>query len=608
MKLASGNALIVTLVTIATVVGFIALSINLTKGVSRNVERSAALRQAIDIGDATTEMAFANWRATFIKNFSKDALPSNTFTGTALPSPSPGNFPGAKYTLDKFSVVALDSTWTPLASVSATPPKTMGPNPQNYSYYYLASADVIIPTLTSKNPSSVSDAGNVVARVRRVIEKYRHNKTDKALDYRDDLEIHPGPTFVINGDVHTNGNLWTGHNSLTLNGTTTFGGAWKVDFMPGDSQHLNDTPVAPNWNVRPKQDQATMTYGVDSPNYHKLIEPVATATPAPPGTISTTDPLYPFSFSNAQNYAAKITITDNPDPTKPDIVKIYNTSGIEVTGATGTSADAQLAALFKSVVTTNQTITDNRQGATTGNNKIRVTTLDVGKITDALKSGSYPNVNLSASPVIYISDVNADPNDPTKQRAIRLSNGAILPSGGLTIASSNPVYVQGDYNTGRNGSNEPVSNITPDPTNAPTTNPASPTTLNYTRQPAAVVADAVTILSNAWSDANSAYSTAKNTTVNTAIIAGIVPSGNGYYSGGAENFPRFLENWSGKTLTYYGSMIELYASEQAIGHWGAANVYSPPNRAWYFDTNFLSHPPAGVPYDVDYRRGRWYVD
>ena len=79
---------------------------------------------------------------------------------------------------------------------------------------------------------------------------------------------------------------------------------------------------------------------------------------------------------------------------------------------------------------------------------------------------------------------------------------------------------------------------------------------DYTRKPA-------DILSNSWSDTNSANSTASNTTVNTAIIAGIVPSGNGYYSGGAENFPRFLENWGGKTLTYYGSMIEkLYKSEQ----------------------------------------------
>ena len=39
----------------------------------------------------------------------------------------------------------------------------------------------------------------------------------------------------------------------------------------------------------------------------------------------------------------------------------------------------------------------------------------------------------------------------------------------------------------------------------------------------------------------------------------------GYYSGGVENFPRFLEDWSGKTFTYYGSMLELYNSQQ--GYW-----------------------------------------
>src|SRR5207249_4570218 len=76
---------------------------------------------------------------------------------------------------------------------------------------------------------------------------------------------------------------------------------------------------------------------------------------------------------------------------------------------------------------------------------------------------------------------------------------------------------------------------------------------------------------------------AGNTTVNAAIISGIVPTaaagGDGSYSDGAENFPRFLENWSNATLTYYGSMVELYQSAQSTGEWGKANVYSPP-RGW----------------------------
>ena len=102
---------------------------------------------------------------------------------------------------------------------------------------------------------------------------------------------------------------------------------------------------------------------------------------------------------------------------------------------------------------------------------------------------------------------------------------------------------------------------------------------------------------------------ATNTTVNTAIIAGIVPTapvgGDGSYSGGAENFPRFLENWDSVKLTYYGSMIQLYNSQQSIGKWGSANVYRPPTRQWYFDTNFRTNPPPGSIMLYSYIKGKW---
>ena len=58
---------------------------------------------------------------------------------------------------------------------------------------------------------------------------------------------------------------------------------------------------------------------------------------------------------------------------------------------------------------------------------------------------------------------------------MRLINGGTLPTDGLTVASQNPVYIQGDYNT----------------------------TSASTRGSAAVFADAVTILSNNWKDINS---------------------------------------------------------------------------------------------------------
>jgi len=175
----------------------------------------------------------------------------------------------------------------------------------------------------------------------------------------------------------------------------------------------------------------------------------------------------------------------------------------------------------------------------------------------------------------------------------------------------NPVYIQGDYNTGRTGSSET-------PANSANNGTGSNIVSGYTEQPCAVLGDAVNILSNSWSDSASSSSVssrvASPTTVNTAIVSGIVPtglatSGANSYSGGAENFPRFLEDWSGgKTFTYYGSMVELFQSKQSIGFWGNGNVYSPPNRNWNFDTLFYTQPPPGTLTIVTYSKARWYME
>src|SRR5262245_51373796 len=102
------------------------------------------------------------------------------------------------------------------------------------------------------------------------------------------------------------------------------------------------------------------------------------------------------------------------------------------------------------------------------------------------------------------------------------------------------------------------------------------------------------ILSNSWSDSNSSAAIgsriASNTTVNAAFLSGVMPSG--YqpggsspqygYSGGGNNYPRFLEDWSGKYCTYFGSMVQLFASKSFTGKWDTGNIYSPPNRCWNF--------------------------
>jgi hypothetical protein len=204
--------------------------------------------------------------------------------------------------------------------------------------------------------------------------------------------------------------------------------------------------------------------------------------------------------------------------------------------------------------------------------------------------------NVLSNAVVNISTTTIT-NGPgaLTQSGVRLVNGETLPSRGLTVATPNPLYIKGHYNVAKPGA-------------APTL--ASHNTDNSL--PGSVVADAVTILSTSWNDANSTLGTgsriAANTTVNTAILTGNVPSGTqGRYSGGVENFPRFLENWGGKTLTYNGSLVCMFPSKVATTPWGGGGVYSPPNRDWAFDVNFTDSTklPPNTPQIRSMIRAGW---
>lgn len=590
----AGNTLLVTIITMAVVGVFIDLAMQYTNSIGRNVQRSLLLRQATNIADSSTEMAFSAWRAICRQN--QSTIYKRSDMDNEIPTPTPGNFPGITYNLSNYYVYPLDSYWSIKTSGGSTPAPISGPNRGDLSYYYLASADVIIRTPTSKSATSKTDRGNVVAQVRRVFQKEVLSLWRYAIFYDDDMEIHPGPLMDVTGDVHTNRSLYTGHNTLTLSGKTTYTDTWTIGFMSGDNTHP-ETPTTPRWatGLPPASDQEQQPYGVHLDDYHALIDYVAPGPPPPPppppppgSTPAST--LNPYTFQNQAGIVVTIDASNN--------VKVFDNKGKDVTSKSN-------GTVVVNAITTNQTITDKREGATTGNGTIRLATLDVGALATAVNNNTFGS---NWNGIIYVVDTSADPNGITAKRAIRLKNGGSLPNGGMTIVSGNPVYVQGDYNTGSIASAVPGAT----PSVQPLSNsgdPTKPTVNGYNREPAAIVADAVNVLSNSWDDALSGtVPPASPTTVNAAIVSGNVPTGNGYYSGGVENFPRFLENWSGKDFTYYGSMIQLYQSQQAIGRWGSASVYSPPRRAWYFDTNFIASPPPGLLASFNYRRSRWYME
>jgi Tfp pilus assembly protein PilX len=183
--------------------------------------------------------------------------------------------------------------------------------------------------------------------------------------------------------------------------------------------------------------------------------------------------------------------------------------------------------------------------------------------------------------------------------------------GGFTVAAENPVYILGDYNSS-----------VADPTWA---NPAAPEPAHAA---AAVIADAVTMLSNNWSDlvslgspSNDGGRPALSTYYRVAVAAGknidfpvnvcCAWSGNDDWGtdGGVHNFLRLLETWSpaaGKqTLNYKGSLVSMFYSTYATGtdKNGNGATYEPPNRNFIFDPLFTKpqNLPPGTPLfrDID---------
>jgi hypothetical protein len=174
----------------------------------------------------------------------------------------------------------------------------------------------------------------------------------------------------------------------------------------------------------------------------------------------------------------------------------------------------------------------------------------------------------------YVDSVyvyNNAPYTSTSLPAVRIANGSVLPDQGLTVITPDPLYVLGNYNA--NGSSLGTTNTS-------------------NTQPAALFGDSITALSTGWSDSwnSSTGLSSRNpsaTTINAATFEGIVQTVGANYSGGVENFIRLLENWSGTTLTYNGSIVVMFPSQYATNKWQQTGVYyNAPTRNWAFDLNF----------------------
>jgi hypothetical protein len=201
--------------------------------------------------------------------------------------------------------------------------------------------------------------------------------------------------------------------------------------------------------------------------------------------------------------------------------------------------------------------------------------------------------------------------------AFAVNGGRNLP-GAMTVASDQSIYLQGDYNT---IAKKPAAimadtittlsvnclsaNQTQDPFNVPTANVNC--VINWWNlNPARTQPWAVGAID---SPVGVMYG-AQTTSVNAAFLSftnqswGNLGSGRGYgsryYSGGLNNYMRFLENWNGQNFNYNGSLVSLGTPLEFGGGYRAGgqartpllppSYFNAPNRNFNYDTSFNAFP------------------
>ena len=396
--------------------------------------------------------------------------------------------------------------------------------------------------------------------------------------FENDLEILPGANFNLKGLIHTNENMYLNSEATLSILTDSLTAAGSITRGRLDSNAVNGTVKITSEDQDGTLETMSNNEDSDNTNWESLAKErwKGTVKDSKLGATRLEAPKLKY-FQPGGYYSQNAGININ----------VKNKSGtvsyeIKYNGTAKTFTSAQLNGALAE-----KTIYDYREypsGSVPKNNTpVKVTNVDINKLKTAL--GYYPDNGLlymTRSDAVADNDGNQYNPDPNRVvSGFKIINGSTLP-GATTLVSNDPVYLQGDFNkhTSTNQSQD-------------------------TWKPCAVIADAVSLLSNSWSDTKSNWKdgtvnssktlpVASNTQYNMVLLTGNVPTKVGQYSGGLENFPRFLENWSGKTVDITGGFIQWFRSKYATGKWGG-DYYSAPTRDWKSEDRFsdLNNLPPG---------------
>jgi hypothetical protein len=569
-----GYGLAITLVFMAIMLAVLAGVTRLTAVQSGLTARNNLYNAAVAAAEAATELTIAQMNRDFIKqSVNSDLSVYQSLTPQTVQSNWPIQF--------SFS----DSMGTP----AVTGVESLGPavianlNSQFEGLYGLVS-----PYRISSTAKALNAAYEVSATVQQDIQLASIPVFQFAIFYTLDLELNPGADMIVNGKVHSNGDIYTAPQAkLTYKDSVSSVGRIFNNRHADDPQY-NNSKQAPTYQKQKAEKVGSLTLPVGTDNNPESVREILKVPDASED---------PNSLMGKQRYYNKadliITTTSTGVQVKSGRWNLFAAIPGDVTNGNTVS--------YSFVKTSDKTMFDLRE-----NTWVSATEIDVAKFNAWLnKPAGGKGINNAAKYFqghginsIYVEDQR---DLASRLEAVRIVNGHVLPEDGLTVATERPIYVKGHFNL-NNGSSSGDQTVTTQ------------------TKPASLVGDSITIISSQYNDANAAHNVktgraAENTTVNAALLGGIVKtqkdnSNNKQYSGGAENFIRLLENWSGKTLTYNGSMVVMFESKHATKFWQSPSedrYYTAPTRKWAFDLNFLdqSKLPPGTPQVRKLVRGNW---
>lgn len=434
-----------------------------------------------------------------------------------------------------------------------------------------------------------------------------------AVFYTDDLEINPGPSMTLGGRVHSNANMYLNcGNTLTMN--TNY-----VRAVGGIYRHRKDDPSQSQGNVTVRQ-YVEDPYDLSEPSvYHQMNSESQMAALGIAGTTGYDsnftqgwdsngdgdfdDPmdLYPWGpgaleyWSEPTGYAGNGGETIKSAAHNVGLAAVPHIGSIQMyepDATTGTHyfdtatneylpaaagagthspgyyhSEADLSIItyadntWKAFDGDGNDVSSQITGAVSSgmmfdarqadglSNKIRLATLDIA----ALKTSAF---GWPTNGLIYAAHYGS--SQGFRAKGLQLTNGHEL-AAPLTVVSENSIYVKGDFNT-------------------------------INKKGAAVIGDAVNLLSNDWDNSKkkgSGLPVASETTYNVAIITGNQITKGSAYNGGLENLPRFHESWSGVKCNITGSFVNTWESQYATGDWKyGGDRYKAPIRNFAYDTAF----------------------